>query len=121
MPVRLLAVVWLATYIVCIGLVCSFILFEVLDIDGSDFPVPASNVATPIKLAEPAHEFKRAWLTAATQPSLLLPSALLAGVATALLRPTRTARPAPQPGSRGRRGSRLSLPRASLADAAPTA
>ena len=40
LPVRLMAFLWLATYVVCIGLVCSFILFEVLDIDGSDFPTP---------------------------------------------------------------------------------
>src|SRR5215471_11528032 len=64
LPVRLMATVWLATYVVCIGLVCSFILFEVLDIDGSDFPTPPSTLATPIKLAEPAHEIKRSLLSA---------------------------------------------------------
>ena len=31
--------VLLAFYLACVALVCSFILFEVLDIDGSDFPV----------------------------------------------------------------------------------
>jgi len=66
LPVKLMAVVWLATYVVCVGLVCSFILFEVLDIDGSDFPAPPlSTVATPIKLAEPAHEIKRVLLSGA--------------------------------------------------------
>src|SRR5215470_7175997 len=72
LPVKLMAVVWLATYVVCVGLVCSFILFEVLDIDGSDFPAPPSTVATPIKLAEPAHEIKRVLLFAAPQLWTLL-------------------------------------------------
>src|SRR4029450_8177493 len=62
LPVKLMAAVWLAPSAVCIGLVCSFILFEVLDIDGSDFPAPPSTVATPIKLAESSHEIKRALL-----------------------------------------------------------
>src|SRR5690348_4235214 len=64
LPVKLMATLWLATYVVCIGLVCSFILFEVLDIDGSDFPTPPSTLATPIKLADPAHEIKRSLLSA---------------------------------------------------------
>src|SRR6267378_5478247 len=73
LPVKLMAALWLTTYVVCIGLVCSFILFEVLDIDGSDFPAPPSNVATPIKLAEPPHEIKRALLGAPPQFWALLP------------------------------------------------
>src|SRR5216684_1387079 len=63
LPVKLMATLWLATYVICIGLVCSFILFEVLDIDGSDFPAPPTSATTPIKLAEPAHEIKRALLS----------------------------------------------------------
>jgi hypothetical protein len=63
-----MAALWLATYVVCIGLVCSFILFEVLDIDGSDFPAPPSTLATPIKLAESPHEIKRALVS---DPALL--------------------------------------------------
>src|SRR5216684_1431145 len=68
LPVKLMATLWLATYVICIGLVCSFILFEVLDIDGSDFPAPPTSATTPIKLAEPAHEIKRALLSG---PALL--------------------------------------------------
>src|SRR5215471_13975005 len=56
LPVKLMATVWLATYVVCIGLVCSFILFEVLDIDGSDFPTPPSTLAPPTRRGDPAKE-----------------------------------------------------------------
>ena len=115
LPIRLMATLWLATYVVCMALVCSFILFEVLDIDGSDFPAPPSNVATPIKLAEPPPEIKRALLSVPAQLWALLP-VLIVLIETA--RAGRLAAPAPsQPGPRGRRGLRIALPRASLADA----
>jgi hypothetical protein len=115
-----MATLWLATYVICIGLVCSFILFEVLDIDGSDFPTPPTSTTTPIKLAEPAHEIKRALLSG---PALLwmLFSILVFVLEGSGLRPHRM--PAPvtvQPGPRRRR-PRLALPRASLADPAPSA
>jgi hypothetical protein len=115
-----MATLWLATYVICIGLVCSFILFEVLDIDGSDFPAPPTSTTTPIKLAEPAHEIKRALLSS---PALLwmLFSILVFVLEGSGLRPHRM--PAPvtvQPGPRRRR-PRLALPRASLADPAPSA
>lgn len=115
-----MATLWLTTYIICIGLVCSFILFEVLDVDGSDFPVPASSVAAPIKLAEPAHEVKRAWLTGPTHLAMLVPIALLLTLVAALQHPYATARPGPQSHPRGRRGLRPLLPRASLDDTAPS-
>ncbi len=41
---------WLVVYSICCLLVLSFILFEVLDVDGSDFPKPTNTVA--VKLAE---------------------------------------------------------------------
>jgi hypothetical protein len=116
-----MAFLWLATYVVCIGLVCSFILFEVLDIDGSDFPTPPSNVATPIKLAEPPHEIKRALLGAPPQFWALLPVAIVLIEAAGLGRLGTPSLMPSQPGPRGRRGLRISLPRASLADAAPSA
>jgi hypothetical protein len=50
---------WLAVYSVCLIFVASFILFEVLDVDGSDFPRPLSRVLTIVKLAEPPQELKR--------------------------------------------------------------
>jgi hypothetical protein len=47
----------MATYGVCLVLVLSFIFFEVLDVDGSDFaPVRA---ATTLKVAEPPQDIRR--------------------------------------------------------------
>ncbi|HEV2055393.1 MAG TPA: hypothetical protein VGV06_09495 [Methylomirabilota bacterium] len=120
LPVKLMATLWLATYVICIGLVCSFILFEVLDIDGSDFPAPPT-AATPIKLAEPAHEIKRGLLTGAPQFWALLPVLIVLLESAALRRVGTPVHVPSQPGPRGRRGLRIALPRASLADAAPAA
>jgi len=116
-----MAFLWLATYVVCIGLVCSFILFEVLDIDGSDFPTPPSSAATPIKLAEPPHEIKRALLGAPPQFWALIPVVIFLLESAGLRRLGSPALVPSQPGPRGRRGLRIALPRASLADSAPSA
>lgn len=121
LPVKLMATVWLATYVVCIGLVCSFILFEVLDIDGSDFPAPPSTVATPIKLAEATHEIKRALLSGTALLWSMVAVVVVLLESARLRRPGARLRVPPQPGPRGRRGLRMALPRASLADAAPSA
>lgn len=121
LPIKLMATLWLATYVICIGLVCSFILFEVLDIDGSDFPAPPTTAATPIKLAEPAHEIKRALLPGAPQFWALLPVLIVLLESAALRRVGAPVRAPSQPGPRGRRGLRIALPRASLAGAAPSA
>jgi hypothetical protein len=115
-----MATLWLVTYVVCIGLVCSFILFEVLDVDGSDFPTPPTTT-TPIKLAEPAHEIKRALLSGPAQLWMLLSVVVLVLEASGLRQVSVPARAPVQPGPRGRRGPRLALPRASLADSAPPA
>jgi len=121
LPVKLMAALWLATYVVCIGLVCSFILFEVLDIDGSDFPAPPSNLATPVKLAEPAHEIKRTLLPGAAQLGAVVAVIILLLECPRLRQSGARLRVQSQPGPRGRRGRRIALPRASLADAAPSA
>jgi hypothetical protein len=119
LSVKLVATLWLVTYVICMGLVCSFILFEVLDVDGSDFPAPPTT--TPIKLAEPAHEIKRALLSGPAQLWMLL-SVVVLVIETVRLRPAGVPVVAvAQPGPRGRRGPRLVLPRASLADPAPSA
>jgi len=120
LPIKLMATLWLATYVVCIGLVCSFILFEVLDIDGSDFPAPLSNLATPIKLAEPPHEIKRVLLSGSAQYWAVLSVVIVLLEAAGLMRRGTPARAPSHPGPRGRRSLRIMLPRASLADAAPS-
>jgi len=121
LSVRLMAALWLVTYVICIGLVCSFILFEVLDVDGSDFPTAPSTAATPIKLAEPPHEIKRALLAAPSHIWTLFPAAIILVESAGLVRLSTSDLPRVQPGPRGRRGLRISLPRASLADAASAA
>lgn len=118
LPVKLMATVWLATYVVCIGLVCSFILFEVLDIDGSDFPTPPSTLATPIKLAEPAHEIKRSLLSAGAQLWAMVAVVIVLLEGARLFRLEARRRVPPPRGFHGRRRLRRSLPRASLSDAA---
>ena len=120
LPVKLVATLWLAIYVICIGLVCSFILFEVLDIDGSDFPAPPT-AATPIKLAESAHEIKRTLLSGPAQFWVLLPVVIVLLESARFSRVGTPVRTPSQPGPRGRRGLRIALPRASLADAAPPA
>jgi len=118
LPVKVMAALWLATYVVCIGLVCSFILFEVLDIDGSDFPAPPSTLATPIKLAESPHEIKRALLGGPALLWSLVAVVVVLMESACIRRPGACPRVLSQPGPRGRRGLRMALPRASLADAA---
>jgi hypothetical protein len=67
-------VIWKTVEAVCLVLVVSFILFEVLDVDCSNFP-SAANAAT-IKLADPPQEMRRVNL-------LLLPTLLDALPSTA--------------------------------------
>lgn len=117
LPVKFMATLCSLIYVICIGLVFSFILFEVLDIDGSDFPAPTSNLATAIKLADPPHEIKRSLLTGPPQLWAMLPIAFVLILPADLRRSGAPPRVATQPGPRGRRGLRIGLPRASLADA----
>ena len=103
----------LAIYLACLGLVCSFILFEVLDVDGSDFvPVAQTEAVRP---AESHHDdLKRVALTALAL-TLNLGAAFASGPATAVRVergvPSRVCRFAPTP------ATRMLLPRAALADA----
>ena len=107
---------WLTIYVACVLLVTSFIFFEVLDVDGSDFaPRPAKMAA---RLAEPQHDdMKRLWLQ---QPVKIWTSA------TAMLeirQPERPERDARAPSSRVEpvRVYRAALPRAALSDVPPSA
>lgn len=53
--------VWLTIYVACVLFVGSFIFFEVLDVDGSDFAARPAKMAA--RLSEPQHDdFKRQWL-----------------------------------------------------------
>jgi len=104
----------LAIYLACLGLVCSFILFEVLDVDGSDFlPLTQTEAVRP---AESHHDDLKRVVLAALTLSLLLGAALAAQALDGAARLERAAIPrvrrfAPTP------ATRMLLPRAALADA----
>lgn len=111
--------VLLTVYVACLCLVLSFILFEVLDIDGSDFPIPISRAVTVVKLAEPPHDLKRGYndpLTHGFIPVSLRfempkPEGLLRHIASF----------SASPSAAGPRRDRSTLARALLSDSAPSA
>ena len=106
---------WLTLYVFCMLMVASFIFFEVLDVDGSDFPTHATQMAA--RLPEAHHDdLKRLWLQ---QPvKIWTGDAILE-----MERPERFDRhvPAmawPRPPIRQHRAA---LPRAALVDVPPSA
>jgi len=101
-------------YVASLCLVLSFVLFEVLDIDGSDFVVPFRTEVT-IKLTEPADDIRRSYREAEL-PSIA-PLAMV-DVALYWLECLQQAPTLPHPrAARVRsRNSRSPLPRASLGD-----
>ena len=106
---------WLTIYVVCMVVVAAFIFFEVLDVDGSDFPTHPSQMAA--RLAESHHDdLKRLWLQ---QPVKIWTDA----AALEIRRPERSdadvpMRPSPQ---QPIREHRVALPRAALTDVPPSA
>jgi len=104
----------LAIYLACLGLVCSFILFEVLDIDGSDFlPLTQTEAVRP---ADPHHDDLKRVALVALAVGLLVRAAFAAYVLARTARVERAAVPrvrrfAPTP------ATRMLLARATLADA----
>jgi len=103
----------LAIYLACLGLVCSFILFEVLDVDGSDFlPFTQTEAVRP---ADSHHDDLKRVVLAALSFSMIL-GAAFAARALGAARVEHAAIPvvrrfAPTP------AMRMLLPRATLADA----
>jgi hypothetical protein len=59
----------LAIYLACVALVCSFILFEVLDVDGSDFQPPARATGF-LQQADHTNDLRRACWQGTGLPSL---------------------------------------------------
>lgn len=108
--------VWLTIYVTCVLLVTSFIFFEILDVDGSDFmPRPAKMAA---RLADPQHDdIKRSW---SQQPVKIWTGA---AAALEIRRPDRAERDVRTVSLRVEpvRESRAALPRAALSDVPPSA
>ena len=103
----------LAIYLACLGLVCSFILFEVLDVDGSDF-MPLNTVA--VKLTESHQDDLKRVVLAALTVSLGMCVPLAAQAIAFSARIERAAR-TPLPPFVPTSETRALLPRAALADA----
>ncbi len=109
----------LAIYAACLALVVSFILFEVLDVDGSDFPARGTTPSTAIRLADPPHDLKRAHLPPPAEgwtDGCRLPACIL----ERSVRPLAAAAPAPT-GAPHAHAYRPTLARGSLADPLPSA
>ena len=111
----------LAVHLVCIAFVFSFILFEVLDIDGSDFPVAPAPAAAALHAVEPSHDIKRTHLMAVgllavdlCPPTDSRIDGSIRGQGTPLSAP-------PVPGSPVVLGYRVTLARSSLLDSPPSA
>jgi len=110
--------VWLSIYVLCVVFVCSFILFEVLDIDGSDFPT--GSAPTAVRTAEPPHdEIKRALLPMASDLRVLAAvQATRQRDCVAALADSAALQPSP---FLSPRAYKPLLPRASLSDIPPSA
>jgi hypothetical protein len=109
---------WLALYAVSLLCVVSFVLFEVLDVDGSDFQPTTSKVA--IKVAEAPHEALRRGFLGHGAATLPVPVVTAVGVPPASARAG--ARPGHRPApARAVPSSRAALPRALLSDVPPSA
>ena len=107
--------VWLTVYVACVLIVASFIFFEVLDVDGSDFPTHPTKMAA--RLSEAQHDdLKRPWLQ---QPVKIWTDA----AALEIRLPDRHDRDVRVPAlpQQPIRTHRAALPRAALPDAAPSA
>ncbi|HKC84168.1 MAG TPA: hypothetical protein VKD46_09230 [bacterium] len=104
----------LALYAVCLVIVLSFILFEVLDVDGSDFQIPTGRSATvrATITEEHADTLRRAALINAVAPLLLL--GLVALVASSATVRQMLAPPTIAAGATDGRRYRAPLARASL-------
>jgi hypothetical protein len=113
--------VWLALYSVCLVVILSFVFFEMLDVDGSDFMTPTFKTPTiPVRagLRQSTTEgVRRIVLQLAALAWLALTIDLLS-VATTALSAGRS-RLTPVTGVVIGRTHRIALPRASLETAPP--
>ncbi len=112
--------VLLAFYLVCVTLVFSFILFEVLDIDGSDFPVAPMRAVAPPHPAESSHDIKRTHLAGPGQFGIDLDLPAVSGVNVSLRVQRATGLAAAVAGPPAALAFRVTLARSSLDVPAPT-
>src|SRR5262245_16777014 len=107
---------WRVIFIVCMPLVFSYILFDVLDLDGSDVPRPRAPVERNVVVAEVPKEIKQAYLSERTElwvdHSVVVPAMFDESVHVRL---TRMLTFSPLESARTR-GYRIALPRSSPSD-----
>jgi hypothetical protein len=113
--------VLLAVYLACVALVFSFILFEVLDIDGSDFPMAPMRTVTPPHPAETSHDIKRAHLAGHGPLAIDLVAPDAGGVNLALRVQRANGFTASVSSAPASRAYRVTLARSSLADPSASA
>ena len=106
----------LAVYLACMAFVFSFLLFEVLDIDGSDFPIAPGRTMQPINAVEPSHDIKRTHLMALTLPAVDLYPSAAGGIDCSIGAPSSAPAAPPVPASPVALGCRIMLARSSLPD-----
>jgi hypothetical protein len=108
---------WRAIYLVSMFLVFSYILFDVLDLDGSDFPRPRGPVERNVVVAEVLKEIKQAYLPDRTElwvdHSVLVPPAMSGESVHVWLTQALTFSPLD---SARTRGYRIALPRSAPSD-----
>ena len=113
------SVLWRAISIVCVIMVFSYIFFEVLDIDGSNFPSQRSPVESNAIVPEVETNIVRPYLTRLAEPWIgVVCSLLTQQVDRVHPRPIENL-PAPAFNSLQRRGYRASLPRSSIPNDLP--
>jgi hypothetical protein len=61
------SIFWRTIYVVCIAFVFSYIFFDVLDLDGSDFPRSRAPVERNVVVAEVSKEIKHAYFPDKTE------------------------------------------------------
>ena len=110
------SIFWRTIYVVCIAFVFSYIFFDVLDLDGSDFPRPRAPVERNVVVAEVPKEIKQAYLPDKTElwvDNLALVPAISGESVDVRL--TRALTFSPLDSARTR-GYRIALPRSSPSD-----
>ncbi len=112
---------WRAIYMVCLVLVFSYILFDVLDIDGSDTPLPRAPAERSVIVAQVPQDTDHACQSIWVEPCYDHSSLFAVQSSDAMqLQRTEVHTRSPLDSARAH-GFRLGLPRASLADPASIA
>jgi len=115
------AIVTLAALAACLLLLSSFIVFEVLDLDGSDFPRPTRTIGSlGPNLTEPPHDVKRGQVYQNSMPFVVPPTLRLAGW-TGVADFQRRVLSTLALGHHAARAARVTLPRSSVPEPPPLA